>query len=161
MIIGAIIALGHWGQHLVDSLQGSSDLIRFTTGVTRTPSKAVAFAVEKGIALQGSYETVLADAAVDAVVLATPHTQPAAQVLAAAKAGKHVFTEKPVALDRRSAVSAIRACASAAVTLLVGYNWRFQPALEEIGHLLADWRLGRPMHVGGNLCGPSAAAGLR
>jgi predicted dehydrogenase len=42
------------------------------------------------------------------------------------------------------------------VTLAVGYNWRFQPALQKIGDMLADGRLGRLMHIEGNFCGPSA-----
>jgi predicted dehydrogenase len=156
VINAAIIGLGHWGQNLVDSVQGKSALIRFTTGATRTPAKAAAYAAEKGIALQNSYEDVLADPAIDAIVLATPHTQHAAQVVAAAKAGKHVFTEKPLALDRRSAAGAIGVCARAGVTLAVGYNWRFQPALQEIRGMLADGRLGRLLHIEGNFCGPSA-----
>jgi predicted dehydrogenase len=156
VINAAIIGLGHWGQNLVNSVQGKSELIRFTTGATRTPAKAAAYAAESGIVLESSYEHVLADPAVDAVVLATPHTQHAAQIVAAAKAGKHVFTEKPLAFDRRSAASAIRACARADVTLAVGYNWRFQPALQEIRRMLADGRLGRLMHLEGNFCGPSA-----
>jgi predicted dehydrogenase len=42
------------------------------------------------------------------------------------------------------------------VTLAVGYHWRFQPALQEIGRMLADGRLGRLLHIEGNFCGPSA-----
>ena len=155
MINAAIVGLGQWGQNLVNSVQDKSDAIRFTTGATRTPAKAAGYAAERGIELQDSYEKILADPLVDAVVLATPHTQHADQVVAAAKAGKHVFTEKPLALDRRSAAAAIRACARAGVTLAVGYNWRFQPALQEIKRMLSDGRLGRLMHLEGNFCGPS------
>lgn len=156
MINAAIVGLGQWGQNLVNSVQGKSDVIRFTTGATRTPSKAAAYASENGIALRDSYEKVLADPLVDAVVLATPHTQHAEQVVAAANAGKHVFTEKPLALDQPSAAAALSACATAGVTLAVGYNWRFQPALQEIKCMLTDGRLGRLMHIEGNFCGPSA-----
>ena len=90
------------------------------------------------------------------MVLATPHTRHAEQIVAAAKAGKHVFTEKPLALTAKSAAAALRACARARVTLGVGYNWRFQPALQEIKGMLADGRLGKLLHVEGNFCGPSA-----
>jgi predicted dehydrogenase len=92
---------------------------------------------------------------VDAVVLATPHTRHAQQVVAAARAGKHVFTEKPLALTAADARAAVRACAKAGVTLAVGYNWRFQPALQEIKAMLDDGRLGKLLHVEGNFCGPS------
>jgi len=155
MINAAIIGLGKWGQNLVNGVQGCSDAIRFVAGATRTPAKAEAYAREKGLALVDSYERVLADPEIDAVVLATPHTLHAQQVVAAAKAGKHVFTEKPLALTRASAQAAVRACAKAGVTLAVGYNWRFQPALQEIRRLLEDGRLGTLLHLEGNFCGPS------
>ncbi len=156
MIRAAIIGLGKWGRNLVDSVQGRSDAIHFVAGATRTPANAAAYAAEKGFPLSDSYERVLADPGVDAVVLATPHTQHARQAIAAAKAGKHIFTEKPLALTRASARAAVRACARAGVTLAVGYNWRFQPALQEIRRMLEDARLGKLLHIEGNFCGPSA-----
>jgi predicted dehydrogenase len=156
MIRAAIIGLGRWGQNLVNSVQGKSEVIRFVAGATRTVAKAEAYARQQGFPLHGSYEAVLADPKVDAVVLATPHTQHAEQVIAAARAGKHVFTEKPLALTAQSAAAAVRACAKARVTLAVGYNWRFQPALQEMRRMLEDGRLGKLLHVEGNFCGPSA-----
>ncbi len=113
MINAAIIGIGRWGQILVGAVQGKSDKIRFTAGVTRTPSRAAAFCAENDIALGDDYGAVLADDDVDAVVLATPHTQHAAQIVAAAKAGKHVFTEKPFTLDKASAERAAAACREA------------------------------------------------
>ncbi len=156
MINAAIIGLGRWGQNLVNSVQGKSDTIRFVAGAVRTPAKAAAYAREKGFPLYDSFDKALADPKVNAVVLATPHTQHAGQILAAAKARKHVFTEKPLALTVKSAQAAARACARAGVTLAVGYNWRFQPALQEILRMLEDGRLGKLLHVEGNFCGPSA-----
>ena len=75
--------------------------------------------------------------------------------VAAAKAGKHVFTEKPLTLTLRDAQTCVQACADHKVTLAVGYNWRFQPALQEIGRMLDDGRLGKLLHIEGNFCGPS------
>ena len=156
MLRAAIVGLGRWGQNLVNSVQEKSDAIRFTAGATRTVEKAAAYAQEKGFPLHDSYEKVLADPEIDVVVLATPHTQHAGQVMAAAQAGKHVFVEKPLALNWESANEATRACKAARVTLGVGYNWRFQPALQEIRRMLEDGRLGKLLHVEGNFCGPSA-----
>jgi predicted dehydrogenase len=151
----AIVGMGTWGRNLVNSVQGKSDLIRFVAGATRTPGRAEGFAGMHGIALQASYEAVLADPSVDAVVLATPHTMHAAQIVAAARAGKHVFTEKPLGLTLAESAAAVGACAEHKVTLAVGYNWRFQPALQEIAGMLADGRLGNLLHIEGNFCGPS------
>jgi predicted dehydrogenase len=156
MISAAIVGIGTWGQNLVASVQGRSELIRFAAGTTRRPGKAAEFCSRHSIRLFGGYEEVLKDKDIDAVVLATPHSMHAEQIVAAAKAGKHVFTEKPLGLDRESSERAVAACAERGVTLAVGYNWRFQPALREIRRMLEDGRLGKLLHIEGNFCGPSA-----
>ena len=155
MIRAAIIGLGTWGQHLVRRAEGARH-VRFTAAATRTPEKARDFAARHGLRMLPSYEAALADPEVDAVVLATPHTQHTGQVVAAARAGKHVFTEKPLGVNAAEARRAARACAEAGVTLAVGYNWRYQPALRHVGGLFADGTLGQLLHVEGNFCGPSA-----
>lgn len=155
MINAAIVGLGRWGQNLVDSVQGKSDTIRFVAGVVRHPDKIRDYAERKGIALHADYAQVLRDPKIDAVVLATPHTLHAEQIIAAAKAGKPVFTEKPFTLTSETAAAAIAAAREANVTLAVGFNWRFQPALQEIREMLDDGRLGKLLHIEGNFCGPS------
>jgi predicted dehydrogenase len=156
VIRAAIVGMGLWGQNLVANVQGKSDVIRFVAGATRTASKAAAFAQKHGIRMLQSYDAVLADRDIDAVVLATPHSMHTEQIVAAAAAGKHVFTEKPLGLTQESSARAVAACAQRGVTLAVGYNWRFQPALQEIRKMLEDGRLGRLLHIEGNFCGPSA-----
>ena len=155
MINAAIVGLGRWGQNLVNSVQGKSDRIRFTAGVLRHPENAREYAERQGITLHRDLDKVLADPAIDAIVLATPHTVHGEQILAAVKAGKPVFTEKPFTLTSREAAEAIRAAERANVTVAVGYNWRFQPALQEIRRMLEDGRLGKLLHIEGNFCGPS------
>jgi predicted dehydrogenase len=155
MINAAIVGLGRWGQNLVNSVQGKSEKIRFVTGVLRHPENARDYAEKQGLKLESNLDTVLADPAIDAIVLATPHTVHAEQILAAAKAGKPVFTEKPFTLTSRDAAEAVRAAARNNVTLGVGFNWRFQPALQEIRKMLEDGRLGSLLHIEGNFCGPS------
>lgn len=121
MISAAIVGLGRWGQNLVDCTQGKTDKLRFTVGVARTPDKARAFADAHGHALVADYAAALADPKIDAVVLATPHTQHAEQVVAAARAGKHVFTDKLFALTVASAAAAVSAFAAAGRVLAVGF----------------------------------------
>ena len=155
MINAAIVGLGRWGQNLVNSIQGKSGKIRIVAGATRTVAKAADYAKKQGFPLYDSYEKVLSDPKIDAIVLATPHTQRVELITAAAKAGKHVFTEKPLALTVQDAQTCLQACAEHKVTLAVGYNWRFQPALQEIRRMLDDGRLGKLLHIEGNFCGPS------
>jgi predicted dehydrogenase len=155
MLRAAIVGIGTWGQNLVRSVEGS-DRIRFVAGSTRTHARAEEFCKQHGIALFGRYDELLESDDVEAVVLATPHSGHCEEVVAAAKAGKHVFVEKPLGLSRGDAARAVAACAERGVTLAVGYNWRFQPALREIKAMLADGRLGKLLHLEGNFCGPSA-----
>jgi len=156
MIQAAIVGLGTWGQHLVAAVHGRSDAIRFTVGATRTPQKTADFCRTHGIRLLATYEDVLKDQNVEAVVLATPHSTHTEQIIAAAEARKHVFVEKPLCLSRADSERAVAACAEHQVTLAAGYNWRFQPALREVKRMLDDGRLGKLLHIEGNFCGPSA-----
>jgi predicted dehydrogenase len=156
MIRAAIVGIGLWGRNLVASVQGKSDAIRFVAGATGTPAKAADYCRQQGIELADGYESLLKNENIDAVVLATPHSLHCEQIIAAAQAGKHVFVEKPLGVVAASAAQAAEACARNGVTLAVGYNWRFQPALAEAKRMLEDGRLGKLLHIEGNFCGPSA-----
>ncbi|HEY8610919.1 MAG TPA: Gfo/Idh/MocA family oxidoreductase [Roseomonas sp.] len=156
MIRAAIIGLGTWGQNLVRSVHGASPSIQFVAAATRTPDKSRDFAQAHGLRMLSRYEDALADPGVDAVVLATPHLLHTEQIIAAARAGKHVFSEKPLGVDAASAQRAVQVCADHGVTLGVGYNWRYQPALQAIRRMIDDGSLGRVLHLEGNFCGPSA-----
>jgi predicted dehydrogenase len=158
MLDCAIVGMGRWGRVLVDSVQGRNDAgLRFVAGCTGTPEKARDYAAAKGIRLFDGYEAVLADPAVRAVVLATPHGQHAAQVIAAARAGKHVFVEKPFTLSKADAEAAVAACREAGVVMALGHNRRFLPAMAEMKSQLAAGAVGTVLHVEGHISGPGAA----
>jgi len=142
MIRAAIIGLGRWGRSLVNAVQGKSDDIQFVAAHTRTRASAEDFCREKGVPLVDSYEQILKNPNVDAVVLATPHSQHEQQVLQAAAAGKHIHVEKPITLDRASADVAVTAARKAGLVLAVGYCRRFHPSIVDIRTRLKDGRLG-------------------
>jgi predicted dehydrogenase len=150
MLNTAIIGLGWWGKELVRSVQGRSELIRFTRGVTLEPDLARDFASEMQLPLGTSYEDVLADTQIDAVVLATPHTRHRSQVEAAAAHKKHVFCEKPFALTREDATAAITACRRAGVALGIGQNRRLWPSVVKLKELVSSAGFGTVMHAEGN-----------
>src|SRR5438552_15685800 len=83
-------------------------------------SRAPGLANEFGVEAEPSLEAVLARADVDAVVIATPHSAHLPETLLAARAGKHVFLEKPMALDKAECRTMIDACHEAGVRLTVG-----------------------------------------
>ena len=157
MIRAAIVGMGWWGKTLVESVQGTSEAIRFVAGASRTASPALTtFAAAQGLRLASRYEDLLADPAVDAVVLATPHSLHAAQVSAAAQARKHVFCEKPFALHRTEAEAAVDATRRAGVTLGLGYNRRFHPEMTKLRERIRAGALGTILHVEATMTFPNA-----
>ena len=157
MINAAIVGMGWWGKTLVESVQGSSDIIRFVAGASRTPSAELsAFADQQRLKLAPSFEALLSDATVDAVVLATPHSMHSQQVIAAAAAGKHVFCEKPFALTKADAEAAVKATQNARVTLGLGYNRRFHPEMTKLRERIRTGDLGVILHIEATMTFPNA-----
>ena len=157
MIKAALVGMGWWGRTLVEAVQADSAAIRFVAGTTRTVSAEVtAFAAAQHLRLADSYEAVLADPAVEAVVLATPHSRHTAQTIAAARAGKHVFCEKPLALTKADAEAAVAATAQAGVTLGLGYNRRFHPEMTRLRQQIRAGELGTLLHFEATMTFPNA-----
>jgi predicted dehydrogenase len=150
MIDAAIVGLGRWGQILVESVQARSGKIRFAAAVTRTPANAADFARKHGLPIGADYTAVLNDPRIQAVVLATPHSQHAEQIVAAARAGKHVFCEKPFALSRKDAETALAAVAKAKVAVGIGHNRRFAPNMAALKGAIDGGDLGTPIHIESN-----------
>ena len=110
MINIAIVGLGWWGQTLVESVSGNSEKLRFVSAVSRSASEtAKEFTQLHKMNLVQDFDTILADPRIDAVVLATPHSLHTEETIAVAEAGKHVFCEKPFALSKADAESAVAA----------------------------------------------------
>jgi len=149
----AIVGVGRWGRVLVDAVHEGSETVRFTRAVARTPANAQEYCRARGLALGDDLAAVLADPGIDGIVLATPHSQHEAQIVAAAEAGKHVFCEKPVTLTRESCARAMEAVAKAGVVFAAGHNRRFLPAMEKLAAMVADGTLGTILHVEGNMSG--------
>src|SRR2546429_3794981 len=140
MIRAAIVGLGRWGRSLVASVQGKSKDLRFVLAHTRTRATAEDFCRSQELALVDSYEQLLADRNVDAVVLATPHSLHESQIIAAAAACKHIHVEKPITLDRAGADRAVDAARKAGVVLAVGHSRRFPPAVGGVPRRLSGGR---------------------
>ncbi|MGP0090953.1 MAG: Gfo/Idh/MocA family protein [Xanthobacteraceae bacterium] len=155
MINAAIVGLGWWGKTLVESARGSN-AIRFVAGTTRTVSPEVeAFAKKMELRLAPDYAALLADKTIDAVVLATPHSMHAAQVIAAAKARKHVFCEKPFTLTKHEAEAAVAATRQTGVTLGLGYNRRFHPEMAKLRERIRSGGLGTILHIEATMTFPN------
>jgi predicted dehydrogenase len=133
MVNAAMVGLGRWGKSLM---------------AATAKSERIAF--PKSVDDARGFTEVLKDAAIQAVVLATPHSLHREQALGAAAAGKHVFCEKPLALSVADARAIIDACKQAGVRLGVGHNRRFWPAMRALRQIVDDGRLGRVLHIEGH-----------
>jgi len=127
----AVAGLGRIGQlhaeHIAWRL-GQVELVRVADIAAEVASRTGG---KFGIAWSTSFDDVLNDPAVDGVVIATPTPLHAEMIEAAARAGKHVFCEKPVSLDRLGTVHAIQAARRAGVQLQIGFQRRFDPDYAE------------------------------
>jgi predicted dehydrogenase len=154
MLNAAIYGLGRWGSRLVESVQGSSK-IKIVKGISRDPAKHKEFSEKTGIKVVSSYGRVLKDPEIGAVILATPHSLHLKQIAQAAKAGKHVFVEKPITLTRKTAEKAIEACRAAGITLSIGFNRRHAPSFVEMLNRIRSGMIGDVLHVEATHSGPS------
>ena len=100
-------------------------------------------AAELGVPCEASLEALLARSDVDAVCLCTPSGLHAEQALAAARAGKHVLVEKPIALRLADADAMIAACQEAGVRLGVVFQRRTDPAVRKLHDAIRAGELGR------------------
>ena len=150
MINAAIVGLGWWGQNHVTATRGS-DKIRFTRAVDLAPENVQAFCDEHELTLTNKLDDAFGDPDIDAVVLVTPHTQHADQVVAGAAAGKHILTEKPFALKKADGERAAKAMQEAGLTLGIGHNYRYGAAVWEMKKIIESGKLGEIHHIEGNL----------
>jgi predicted dehydrogenase len=148
VINAAVAGLGWWGQHIIRRMK-ESEVMRIVTAIETNPERR-AFASEHGIAFASDLSEVLQDPTIDAVILATPHALHTEQVLAVAAAGKHVFCEKPLALNRADAERSVEACRRAGVVLGIGHERRYEPAIAALRTLVREAALGTIMHVEAN-----------
>jgi predicted dehydrogenase len=149
MLNAAVVGLGWWGKTVVEALAGSSKL-RVTRAVGNVNPAAAAYAKDHGLAYSSRYEDALEDRSIGAVILCTPNLQHVDQVVRAAAAGKHVFCEKPLAMDRKGAEQAVAACNAAKVVLGVGHERRFEPPMLELRRLVTAGTLGTLLQVEAN-----------
>ncbi len=158
MLRAASIGLGWWSDELAQAVQRAardrSEAIRVATCYSRTAEKRAAFAEKFGAGQHDSYEAVLADPDIDAVILTTPHSLHAEHVIQAAEAGKHVFVEKPFTLTAASGRAAAEACARAGVVLAVGQNRRFSAAAQALRGLMDEGAFGTLLHLEANFSAP-------
>ena len=144
----AIVGFGRWGQLLYTASQ-SAPALNVTRVVTRSPHKVSDFCGNRGLLLSDNLPEALEDPDIEAVIIATPHSQHYEQLLAVASAGKHVYCEKPFTLQAKQAETALGALRNGGCKVAIGHNRRFAPNTQALKALLDESKLGRVYHIDG------------
>lgn len=129
----AVIGAGGFAQAMhLPNLQKLSDKFDLRTIVNRTGLSARTIAERFGVATAATdFQSVIDDPQIDLVLIATRHDLHAEMTLAALKAGKHVFVEKPLSMTEEGldAIEAFYAASPNGPLLMTGFNRRFSPAI--------------------------------
>lgn len=111
--------------------------------VSRDQGRADAFGEKFGLDfVTTDYDAMLARPDVDAVFIATPNALHAEEAIAAARAGKHVFCDKPLATSVADAQAVVAACDNAGVTLGLNFHYRHLPWVDEVRRTISAGTIG-------------------
>ncbi|MGH6725961.1 MAG: Gfo/Idh/MocA family protein [Pseudolabrys sp.] len=119
----ASIGMGWWSDVLADAIKRSGKL-KIVACFSRSEQKRAAFASKYGCRAVTSYEAILADRDIEAVINTTPNDVHLETTRQAAEAGKHVFLDKPIANSVSDGAKITECCRSAGVVLALGYQRR-------------------------------------
>lgn len=142
----AVVGCGYWGKNLVRNF---SELGALAAVVDGRPEIANAMATQFNVSAK-SYEQVLADPAIDGVVIAAPAELHAELSLQAFAAGKHVYVEKPIAMSIAEGNAMKLAALNAGKVLMVGHLLRYHPAFEALLELTQSGGLGEVRYAYSN-----------
>lgn len=94
-------------------------------------------------------QCIFDDPTIDAVLICSPALSHLALIIQAAEAGKHIFCEKPIALDIAAIQQALAAVEQAQVILQVGFNRRFDPSFAKVKRVVLEGGIGKPhiLHI--------------
>ena len=146
----ACIGMGWWSDVLADAIRRSRKL-EIAACYTRSDEKRQAFATKYGCAAAPSYDAILNDASIAAIVNTTPNNAHRETTLAAAQAGKHVFLDKPIATTIADARAITTACRDAKVVLALGYQRRKESHFRWVRRQIDDGVFGRLVNAEANI----------
>jgi predicted dehydrogenase len=149
LVVGCV-GIGWWSDVLADAMQRSGRF-RIAACFSRSAEKRQAFAAKYGCSAAPSYEALLEDRSIRAIVNTTPNAAHLDTTCAAAAAGKHVFLDKPIANTVADARALTRACREAGVVLALGYQRRRESQFRWIRREIDAGRFGRLVNAEANI----------
>src|SRR5262245_33012972 len=137
-----IVGLGRWAKVLARAAT-KSDRLKIVAGTSRSADKRDAFAREFGVQAVPTLDAMLADPAIEGVILTVPNEQHLPLAVQVAKAGKHVYTEKPIAATLEDGLQIADLEAACGVTVTVGHSARLMAGIRQIRAAIDRGELGR------------------
>jgi predicted dehydrogenase len=143
----AIMGLGSYGTRVAEAMQ-TCKKAKLVGVISGTPSKIKTWQAKYNIPEKNCYnyenfDKIRDNPDIDAVYVITPNALHHDQVIRVAKAGKHVISEKPMALNAKEGQEMVDACKAAKVKLLVGYRMHFEPHTLEIIRMRKQGEFGK------------------
>jgi predicted dehydrogenase len=137
-----LAGLGMLGSHHAYNLAHRVAMVDLVRVVDVDQVRAEAIAAELGAEWSVDYSDLVEDAGIDAVVIATPTALHPQMIIAAARAGKHIFCEKPIALTFEESVEAVRIVQEAGIVFQVGFHRRYDPSWRDAHERIKRGELG-------------------
>ena len=137
-----IVGLGRWAKVLTRAA-AKSDRLKIVAGYSRSEEKRSAFADEFKVPSVPDMKTMLSDAEIEGVILTVPNEQHLPLAAEVARAGKHVYTEKPIAstLDEGLEIAALEE--RYGITVTVGHSARLMAGIRRMRQAVDSGELGR------------------
>ena len=146
----ASLGMGWWSDVLADAINRSGKLT-ITACYSRSEEKRAAFAAKYGCRAVPSYEAILADKDIEAVINTTPNGVHLESTRAAADAGKHVFLDKPIANTVSDGRRITELCRKAGVVLALGYQRRRENQFRWIKRQIDEGLFGKLVNAEANI----------
>jgi UDP-2-acetamido-3-amino-2,3-dideoxy-glucuronate N-acetyltransferase len=137
----AVVGVGYWGKNLVRNFHDLKVLAALCDAELSV--EATYREQFKDVRFYRDFDSVLSDRAINAVVLATPAVTHYKMAKAALEAGKHVFVEKPLAIEVKHGEDLVRIAKSSGRVLMVGHILRYHPAILKLQELIRTGALGK------------------
>ena len=138
-----IVGLGRWAKVLTRAVSGKSGKLEIVAGYSRSQEKRDAFAQELGVPPVADMQAMLANPEIKGVILTVPNEQHLPMAEMVAKAGKHVYTEKPIAQTLEDGLKIEALEKQYSITVTVGHSARLMAGIRIIKERIDQGELGR------------------
>jgi len=146
----ACIGMGWWSDVLADAVK-RTDKLNIVACFSRSADKREAFAKKYGCRAMSSYEAILADKEIEAIINTTPNDAHLGTTRQAADAGKHVFLDKPIANSVSEGRKITDICRNAGVVLALGYQRRRESHFRWVKREIDAGKFGKLVNAEANI----------